>query len=170
MKKGAQISLTLTPGSFEAGWSLCHLTSNAIANNVSARLAASGQEGQRMKPAEIESAVSFILNELVENALKFNQAGDIKITVRAGGGEVCCLVSNQIAPDSVPRLREQLCRIAHGDPGELLHQQVEKNVQSHSSGLGYLTILADYGASLSWRLQEVSPNTTCLEVMAQLSI
>jgi len=131
------------------------------------------QEERLISREEVSGAVSYILNELVENAVKFNQNGDINVTVGIGREDLVCLVSNQIMSSTVPKLREKLTELATEDPGELLRRQAEENAENadnEGSGLGYLIIMNDYGVSLGWKLDSVSPNTVCIKTMARLPI
>lgn len=169
MMESTDISLTLPPASGAEEWSICHVTATFMADCVEARLTASERRG-RMTPVEAASAINFILNELLENAFKYGQAGDIKVSVEVGDDEVHCQVSHPIAPHAIPKLREELRRLDDSEPGELLRQRVEENAGGNGSRLGYLTILAVYGARMSWQLEAASPNTTCLTTQAQLPI
>lgn len=175
MKEGTHISLTLAPASCAAGWCLCHLTANFVADCISTHLAAGiqkkhWQEQHRINHAEAASAVNFVLNELLENALKYKEAGEITVNARIAADEVCCQVSHQIAPDAVAKLREELRRLDDGEPGELLRQQAEENAGESGSRLGYLTILADYGARMSWQLETASPKTMRLTTQVRFPI
>ena len=174
-KKDTHISLTLAPASSAEGWSICQLTANFIAGCVGAHLATGiqkkhWQEQHRVNHDEAANSINFVLNELLENALKYKEAGGVTVTVRIAADEVCCQVSHQIAPDAVAKLREELRRLDDGEPGELLRQRAEENAGESGSRLGYLTILADYGARMSWQLETASPNTTCLTTEAHFPI
>ena len=167
------MSLTLYPDSFAVRWSLCNLTANFMAEYFGELFPETDQEERLISREEVSGAVSYILNELVENAVKFNQNGDINVTVGIGREDLVCLVSNQIMSSTIPRLREKLTELATEDPGELLRRQAEENAEnaeSEGSGLGYLIIMNDYGVSLGWKLDSVSPSTVCIKTMARLPI
>src|SRR4029078_4992943 len=107
------------------------------------------------------------------NAVKFNQNGDLTVTVGIGREDLVCLVSNQITNSAVPSLREKLLELTQEDPGELLRRQAEANAEaseSVGSGLGYLIIMNDYGVSLGWKLDPISVNSFSIKTMARIPI
>jgi hypothetical protein len=167
------MSLTLYPDSFAVRWSLCNLTANFMAEYFAELFPEADSDGKLISRAEVSGAVSYVLNELVENAVKFNRSGDINITVGIGKEDLVCLVSNHIANGEVPPLREKLLELSREDPGELLRRQAEANAEdaeATGSGLGYLIIMSDYGVSLGWKLDPVSAQNTCIRTMARLPI
>ena len=167
------LSLTLSPDSFVANWSLCSQTAICLAQRFEPLLPETGHEARRIRREEVSGAVSYILNELVENAAKFNQSGNINVTLGSGSEELICLVSNQITSASVPELREKLLEITTGDPEELLRRRAEENAEDETregSGLGYLSIINDYGVSLGWKLDSVTSSTVCIQTMARLPV
>jgi hypothetical protein len=167
------MSLTLYPDSFAVRWSLCNLTANFMAEYFAELFPEADNDGKLISRAEVSGAVSYVLNELVENAVKFNRSGDINITVGIGKEDLVCLVSNHIANGEVPPLREKLLELSREDPGELLRRQAEANAEdadATGSGLGYLIIMSDYGVSLGWKLDPVSAQNTCIRTMARLPI
>jgi hypothetical protein len=167
------MSLTLYPDSFPLRWSLCSLTANFMAEYFGELFPESDRENRLLSRDEISGAVGYVLNELVENAVKFNQDGDINVTVGLGREDLVCLVSNQIRNSAVPGLREKLLELTQDDPGELLRRQVEANAEdeeSTGSGLGYLIIMNDYGVSLGWKLDPISPTSFSIKTMARVPI
>jgi hypothetical protein len=167
------LSLTLSHDSLVAGWSLCSQTANFLAESFEPLLPETAHEGRRVRREEVSGAVSYILNELLENAVKLNQSGNINVTLGSGREGLICLVSNQITSASVPELREKLLEITTGDPEELLRRRVEENAEDEGragSGLGYLSIINDYGVSLGWKLDSVSSSTVCIQTMARLPV
>jgi diguanylate cyclase (GGDEF)-like protein len=110
-----------------------------------------------IRQAEITNAVAFIVNELLENIMKYT-AVNCKLT---------CGVNLYIYPDRLvfystnfiteknaniyKKFIEQLINI---DPMELMIDRLEYNaIHDESSGLGYLTMLNDYQAILSWQFE-----------------
>src|SRR5512145_2407227 len=133
------MSLTLYPDSFAVRWSLCNLTANFMAEYFGELFPDADADERLLSRDEISGAVGYVLNELVENAVKFNLNGDITVTVGLGREDLVCLVSNQIPNASVPALRQKLLELTQEDPGELLRRQAEANfedAESSGSGLG----------------------------------
>lgn len=167
------MSLTLYPDSFAVRWNLCNLTANFMAEYFGELFPEIDGEERLISRDEVSGAIGYVLNELVENAVKFNQHGDINVTVGIGREDLVCLVSNQITNASVPALREKLNELTQEDPGELLRRQAEANAEdadNAGSGLGYLIIMNDYGVSLGWKLDPISVNSFSIKTMARIPI
>lgn len=115
---------------------------------------------QTATQAEMRSAIGFISNELLENTIKFNYDPDCKMNIQLhlNPHSVVFLSTNSINPDSAAHFRAYAEELLSGDPGEMYIQKIEQNVESDSdaSGLGFLTMLNDYGTRLAWRFEYAS--------------
>jgi len=130
------------------------------------------------RQAEIKSAVSYIANELLENAMKFNNETseypiDIKLQLESDG--VIFSVVNSISPQAVDKFQAYIQQLLASDPSELYIQQLEKNAVEEScadSGLGLLTMLTDYTAKIGWKFQIVhqDPEVIAVTTMVQLRV
>jgi len=130
------------------------------------------------RQAEIKSAVSYIANELLENAMKFNNETseypiDIKLQLESDG--VIFSVVNSISPQAVDKFQAYIQHLLASDPSELYIQQLEKNAVEESctdSGLGLLTMLTDYTAKIGWKFQTVhqDPEVIAVTTMVQLRV
>ena len=111
----------------------------------------------RQRQAEIRGAVSFVANELLENAMKFHdetQPEPITISLCLHKDQVVFHESNGSSSHAAAGFRAFVARLIESDPGELYMQQIEENaVSERSAGLGYLTMINDYGATLAWRFE-----------------
>lgn len=166
-----QLSLTMHPDSFPVRWGLCSLTADFAAEYFIEMLG--GAEGQSPQHAEIRSTIAYVVNELIENAVKFNLKGNIGLRFGLDQRELVCEVVNQIAGDKAPALREKLTELATGDPSELMLQQVEANAEagdSTGSGLGFLLIMNDYGTSLGWKLEPLPRDKVRIHTTARIPV
>ncbi|MEG4112606.1 MULTISPECIES: DUF6272 family protein [unclassified Microcoleus] len=130
------------------------------------------------KQAEIKSAVSYIANELLENAMKFNNETSeypiyIKLQLESDG--VIFSVANSISPEAVDKFQAYIQQLLTSEPSELYIQQLEKNAADESctnSGLGLLTMLTDYNAKLGWKFQTMQkdPEVIAVTTMVQLTV
>lgn len=101
-------------------------------------------------------SIIYLVNELLENAIKFRAPGDIRLDCSLEGGNFELTVSNDTAPDVADRFQSLLEEITSRDPGELLIERIEANAadeNSSASGLGLLTLMNDYGARLGWHFR-----------------
>ncbi|MEG4841892.1 DUF6272 family protein [Microcoleus sp. B9-D4] len=130
------------------------------------------------RQAEIKSAVSYIANELLENAMKFNDETseypiDIKLQLESDG--VIFSVANSISPQAVDKFQAYIHQLLTSEPSELYIQRLEKNAADETctnSGLGLLTMLTDYTAKLGWKFQTVhkDPEVIAVTTMVQLTV
>jgi hypothetical protein len=105
----------------------------------------------------MEDAVRFIAAELLGNAVKFGYGKkfDIRINLHMEHNELRIYVTNDVDPALLPEFQAFINRLLTEDPSELYVAQMEKNARSDSqeSRMGYLTIILDYEARLSWKFE-----------------
>lgn len=170
---GARVSLVFYSGGYPVRWSQCSATAEYFAEyfaDVHARRCA--DEAARN---EFIGTLSYIVNELVENAVKFSMGETVEVTVSLEGEELVALVSNQILASTAGGLLEKFRGLVSGDPQEMLVARVEANAVNPDagvSGLGFLTMMADYGATLGWCFApaEDNPENVLLRTMARLQV
>ncbi|MCW6037744.1 ATP-binding protein [Spirulina subsalsa FACHB-351] len=127
--------------------------------------------------AEIKGAVSYIANELLENAMKFNDDQcdlPISIALYLGTNNLVFQITNSIPPEAVKPFQEYIEKILSSDPQDLYLEQLEKNAldeEGGSSRLGYLTMINDYMATLGWKFEklEQKPIGISVTTMVQLT-
>jgi hypothetical protein len=130
------------------------------------------------RQAEIKSAVSYIANELLENAMKFNDETsdypiDIKLQLESNG--LIFSVANSIPPQAVGKFQTYIQELLTSDPNELYLQRLEQNAADDNytgSGLGLLTMLTDYNAKIGWKFKTVQqdPEVIAVTTMVQLGV
>lgn len=107
-----------------------------------------------VRQEEIRGAVSYISNELLENAMKFHSRGvnrPISMELYLHEEQIVLQLTNGVDKASAERFRHYIKRFCESDPNELFLQQMEDNALSdNSSGLGFLTMANDYEAQLAW--------------------
>ncbi len=170
---GARVSLVFYAGGFPVRWSQCSATAEYFAEyfaDVHARRCADDSARN-----EFVGTLSYIVNELVENAVKFSMGETVEVTVCIEDDELVALVSNQILAVTVEGLVEKFRGLVSGDPQELLIARVEANAvnpDSAVSGLGFLSMMADYGATLGWYFAAVqdNPQNVLLKTMARIQM
>lgn len=117
---------------------------------------------------EVPAALAYATNELMDNAIKFNQGGAIDLTIGLGNSGIFCIVCNQVAIESLADLRSKFQQLILQDAGELLRKQLETEFSSGDSGIGYLTLIHDYDARLSWKIIYCSDSLARLLTCAYL--
>ncbi|HEY9704850.1 MAG TPA: hypothetical protein V6C58_20585, partial [Allocoleopsis sp.] len=133
---------------------------------------------------EGKNALNYIGNELLENAMKFNQINDnyyhpvkMAIYLIKNLEEITAvmLTENSINNESYNQFKTVIEKLLSSNIYDLYIQQIEKVEQdenSEESGLGLLTIINDYEAKLGWKFQSNSSNSQLITVttMAQIVV
>jgi hypothetical protein len=130
------------------------------------------------RQAELKSAISYVANELLENAMKFNYAPAqhaISLDMHLEAEAVSLYVTNSIDPHAVAAFQQAITRLLTEDTDTLYMEQLMHNAESDSaegSGLGYLTMLHDYGVAMGWKfaLSLQDPDVVTVTTMARLSV
>jgi hypothetical protein len=130
------------------------------------------------RQAEFKSAVSYVANELLENAMKFSYASSqhaISIAMYLEAEAVSLYVTNSIDPHAVAAFQQTIERLLTEDIDTLYMEQLMHNAESDSadgSGLGYLTMLHDYGVALAWKFgpSRHDPDVSTVTTMARLTV
>ncbi len=125
--------------------------------------------------SEIKGGVSYIANELLENAMKFNYAPakhSVSIGMELKTDKVVFYVSNSLDPAIRKSFQISIQRLLTEDPNELYMKRLvenEEDAESSGSGLGYLTMINDWNAELAWKFEEIEedPQTQKVTVMVQ---
>ena len=130
----------------------------------------------RNKKAEIQCAVSYIANELLENAMKFSvetQGYPISIQLHLNSERIIFVTTNSICRDKVGEFQGFLKRLSTEDPIQLYIDQLEKNAQeggSSTSGLGFLTMINDYDAKIGWKFQDMNGAQKAIAVTTMVQL
>lgn len=130
------------------------------------------------RKAEIKSAVSYIANELLENAMKFNDhTSDYPISIRLQmeNSKLVFAIANSIHPQEIKYFQEYIKQLTTEDPEELYIRQLEQQALDEtntSSRLGYLTMMNDYMAKIGWKFETVQkdPEVITVTTMVQLTV
>ncbi|AFZ07794.1 hypothetical protein Osc7112_3422 [Oscillatoria nigro-viridis PCC 7112] len=167
------LELTFTPSSrpIKQRWRNNRLSAHFVADYLSSFLPVDEEDARSEKRIkESKGAVSYVANELLENAIKFNN-DDTHYKVRFGIhflGEIevtaVIFASNSVNSQGANKLKEFIEEILDSDPNELYLQQVEKNAESESdtSGLGLLTMINDYSAKIGWKFDRRPDSDTII--------
>jgi hypothetical protein len=115
---------------------------------------------------EIKGAVSYIANELLENAMKFTDPDvpcPISIQLQLHSDLIVFCVKNSVSPQTVKTFQAFLQKLTSCDPQELYIEQLEHNASDEngtSSGLGILTMVNDYATKVGWKFESHKEMTT----------
>lgn len=158
-------------------WRTNRLSANFLADYFSTFFPGEGQPAGMIDPkSELMGVITFIANELLENAMKFSDAASteaVMLTLQLYPDKLVFMTKNQVNAATAAQLRSFIQRLLASDPMELYIQQVEQQSQeehSNGSGLGILTIMNDYAARVGWRFEAVEEAGATVTTKVQLEI
>ena len=159
--------LTLSDGPLQLGWKHSGMTSDFIAEVMALPYSRS-----RRDYTQAHHDIAYLSNELIENAVKFRQPGEILIEASICDETFLIRVMNTIDGATSSRFQQLLNRLQSKDPGELLLEQIEINAISAASGsgLGLLTLLSDYDAKMAWAFDEDDDQRVILTTTAAVAM
>ncbi len=126
---------------------------------------------------EIKGTISYIVNELLENAMKFSYKSplySINLSLYLYQDELKFYASNGVDLPALKKFQHVIHKLLTEEPKDLYIRQLEKNAEGETdatSGLGFLTIINDYNARLAWKFEcdehhpEIVVATTMVQVM-----
>jgi hypothetical protein len=129
-----------------------------------------------VKRDEIKSTVSFIANELLENAMKYSEQNfklPVTISLHLYEQELVFVAANHSHLTAISKYQEFIQEIMSSDIDELYTRQMEKAATGESgSSLGLLTMISDYNAQLGWKFKLVSdrPDIFQVTIMVRLEV
>ena len=142
------VRLRLVDGPLDLHWQHCGMTSDFLGTFFAA-----GMADPSVDPNEVRHNIGYLVNEVLENAVKFRSSGDVVVGVLLQENNFMLSVTNLIETEHVARFQDILSQFDGNDPGELLIERIERNAadpESNASGLGLLTLMSDYGVRLGW--------------------
>ena len=161
------LELIFTPNSLpiKKRWRGNRLSAHFIADYFSNFLPVDEDEpAYERRIKDSKGAVSYVANELLENAMKFNNP-ETNFKVKFGihfieGVEMTAALfaTNSVGIKELDKLQEFIKKLLSSNPEELYIHQIEKSAEdenSQASGLGFLTMINDYSAKLGWKFEKI---------------
>jgi hypothetical protein len=154
------LTLVFSPVSapLRSRWRNNGLSADFLGDYVTTFLPANGAvPAFQNRQKEIRHAVTYIANELLENAMKYHQSDvdiPIRIHLELAGDHITVSVSNGVSTLQAGRYKAFVEHLQQEDTGDLLLRQQEENARSTGSAissLGLLTMINDYDAQLDFR-------------------
>ncbi|MBF0266353.1 MAG: ATP-binding protein [Gammaproteobacteria bacterium] len=126
------------------------------------------------KQAEIKSNVSYIANELLENSMKYsslNSHAMISIAVYLMPEQIIIQGINEGSEQQWSNLLKIINELQENDPADLFVQRMEQDALGEtSSGLGLITMINDYDADLSWKVNTMHSGDKLITTQVKISI
>lgn len=122
----------------------------------------------------IKASVSYIANELIENAVKYSDESThlpISITLRLFDQDIIFQVTNYATQAVAQRYQQFVQTLQTTDIAELYTQQLEKTALGEGgSNMGILTIVHDYSAQGGWRFEQLVDRPTISKVTVTMHL
>lgn len=122
----------------------------------------------------VKGSVSFVANELLENAVKYSDIHanfPIKISLHLFKDQIIFQAINYSSVEVAANYEAFIKELRAADPEELYSQQMEKiALGGGESCIGILTMINDYGASFAWQFQEQQSPQPVVEVNVMVSL
>lgn len=130
------------------------------------------------RQAQMKDAVSYVANELLENAMKFSHAPDrypVTLILQLSQTYIRFYVQNNITPVAAAAFHACIWEIMNTDPDRLYLARLTANAETANndrSGLGFLTMINHYQAQLAWKFVADAHEPTVMTVttMVQLAV
>jgi hypothetical protein len=122
----------------------------------------------------IKATVSYIANELLENAVKYSDESvllPVSITLRLFDQDIVFQVTNYANQAVAQQYQEFVQTLQTADIDELYTQQLEKTALGEGgSSMGILTIIQDYAAQGGWRFERLMENPSISKVTVMMHL
>jgi hypothetical protein len=122
----------------------------------------------------VKAAVTYIANELIENAVKYTDedAGlPISIALHLYEQEIIFRAINYAHQSSVEKYQQFIQEFLSSDPDTFYTSQLEKTaLGGGESSMGILTMSNDYGAKFGWTFQQHELESDIIEVIVMASL
>jgi hypothetical protein len=176
------LELSFTPNSLpiKKRWLSNRLSANFMADYFSNFLPVDENDpAQKRRIKESKGAVSYVANELLENAIKFNNQGtNFKIKfgiyfIEDAGMTAVLFATNSVSAEGLDKFQKFIQELLCSDPEKLYVQQIEKSAEeenSGASGLGFLTMINDYSAKLGWKFEIVQKEPKMIAVTTMVLV
>ena len=176
------LELTFTPNSLpiKKRWRSNRISANFMADYFSNFLPVDEDDpAQKRRIKESKGAVSYVANELLENAIKFNNQGtNFKIKfgiylIEEADLTAVLFATNSVSAEGLDKFQQFIQELLCSDPEKLYVQQIEKSAEeenSEASGLGFLTMINDYSAKIGWKFEIVQKDPKMIAVTTMVLV
>ena len=155
-----------------AQWAHCDITANTVAAYFASFFPAESGDGMVGRD-ELTFSVNYIANELLENAIKFGCGGTLEFRAMMTRSDLLLWAVNSATLSAYHHLETVISEILKGDSQQLLLERIEYNAlnpENDISGLGYLTMMSDYGVRFGWAFCEQAEAIVAIETQAWLPV
>lgn len=129
-----------------------------------------GDPASLSRQEDIRSAVNYVANELLENAMKYSESAPTTINLVLAADSIVFSETNCASAEHGQAFRQFVRELTDSDPSEMYLRQLERSAETGGSGLGLLTMVNDYGAKLAWQFQDLQDGSMRITTQVRLEI
>jgi hypothetical protein len=176
------LELTFTPNllPIKKRWLSNRLSANFMADYFSNFLPVDEDDpAEQRRIKESKGAVSYVANELLKNAIKFNnQRTNFKIKfgidfIEEADMTAVLFATNIVSAEGLDKFQKFIQELLCSYPEKLYVQQIEKSAEeenSGASGSGFLAMINDYSAKLGWKFEIVQKDPKMIGVTTMVIV
>lgn len=143
------------------------------ANHVAQFLSAWLEATLKQRDFSLDS-LNYVINELMENAIKYAADGRIELAVCVANDALLVSLSHPLAIDRADIYEGLANRVFEGDPDLLFAQIIERNEladgqEQTGGGLGLISLRQNYGARLAFAFENVT-DSVLVQTTTQVSL
>lgn len=165
-------NVVLDGGQLAEHWRRCSITADFWKRYIALHMPTDVNATQLQRSA-MSDVLSYLLNELFENCAKFSAGPQLTVSHQMWLRETEILIqlTNHIEPAGSLPFQTVIQEILNGDPDELYFQKLEESVELDldGSGLGYLTLIKDYGIRFGFRFRPLNHASVAVDVQAHVA-
>jgi hypothetical protein len=165
--------MTLDAGDLARFWRRCSLSSDFWSRYSALFVPATVPSGH-LSRAALESVLAYLLNELFENCAKFGGGpiGIVRYQAWIQADSMTFQLTNHIEPGQQAAFTHFIRELLENDPDELYFRRLEENaeVNAKGSGLGFLTLIKDYGIRFGFQFSAIDDQSVAVEVQAHVGM
>lgn len=164
--------LELNAAQLAAYWRRCSLSADFWSHYTALFVAVPPPAGH-LRRSSIKDGLSYLLNELFENCAKFSNAPISAIQYNAWIREdlFSFQITNHVTNERSQAFADFVQELLAGDPEELYFRRLEEQAETNApgSGLGYLSLIKDYGVRFGFRFRQITDTSVAVDVQAHIS-
>lgn len=130
----------------------------------------------KQKYLEVKSAISYIANELLENAVKYsNPISKLPISIQVSviSDRIIFQITNSLKERDLEKFQQYIQNLLNSDTNQLYLDILEQNAlekDRDNSGLGFLTMVNDYDAKIGWKFETLSQKSREMSVTTMIQL
>ncbi|MGB0682604.1 MAG: DUF6272 family protein [Magnetovibrionaceae bacterium] len=155
-------------------WKNNGLSADFLADYVTTFFPGDDQEPDSLRlQADVKAAVNFIANELLENAMKYScteRGYNICIQLLLEEDGIFFQLTNSMIRARAEQFRGFVDELISTDLEELYVRSLEGGFgELEGAGLGFVTMINDYGAELAWSFHEAANDIVTVETQVRVA-